>query len=167
MGKKFTINVQGYESTEVLVFGIQAPLLPIHRLAFFLNRKLEFNLCKKADFPFYYDGSSQDSFDFYTFSDEENHIAIHLVSNKSSLYLLNKYTSLDYLLFIQGSIDRLDIENIFENIENIENIFSLVNIPIDKIKDMDIILSDMEEHLDSIRRDETFSIQKLKDSKNL
>ncbi|MEG1572897.1 MAG: IPExxxVDY family protein [Bacteroidales bacterium] len=166
MVTKLTIPAQGYDSAEVLVLGMQAPLLPIHKLAFLLNRELDFTLCKKSDFTFYYDGNQQATFDFYTFPDLENHVSFYLLSNKSQFYLLPKFASSDFFLFAQGSIDRLDAPKIIEKIENIESIFSVANIPLDKIKFLDLLLSDLEEHLDRIRIEETPSVDKLREGLN-
>lgn len=126
------------------VLGIQAPLLPLHRLAYFLNERAQWNLTRMDDYSVHEadDGAAggramagvsggsdqpEDESVLYALLQHTlplERLNVFLLENKNPEPLV-KAENCDYFLMACGETSHYDFDALTETIEGIEAVFSV------------------------------------------
>jgi hypothetical protein len=151
--KKLLLNFD-FESKYALL-GICSPLKD-YRLSWFLNRSLNLKLTKIEDLKISFPKNKEASnFSIYYFDDEENFSTISFISNKTyGNTLLPEFQHADFLLLINGQFEKLNKKNYVSEIKKIANVLTVFNIEINKTKNIDTIITEVELHLTEVFRKE-------------
>ncbi|MDE5743768.1 MAG: hypothetical protein K2O53_04455 [Bacteroidales bacterium] len=119
--KVFSLNIDLDFLDNVYILGIQAPLLPVHRLAYFLNRDAQWDLTRTDDYLGAY------ALLQHTLPLER--LNLFLLENKIPTPLVPT-EDCDYFLLACGEVDHYDFKALTELIENMESIFSVYPVDI-------------------------------------
>ena len=131
--KAGTLDIDWSFLDSIRVLAIEAPLLPMHRLAYFLNEKARWNLGRVQDNQ----GCVQDYEGFALMKHilPEDRLNIFLLENKGTETLVSgSGATVDYFLLICGEVARfeeekedrhLNFQALSEMIEGIESVFSV------------------------------------------
>jgi len=151
--KKLVLNVD-FES-EYTLLGICTHLKD-YRLSWFLNQNLFLTLTKIEDLKIASPKSKDVSaFSFYHCNDEENFSMFSFISNKTpGNTLLPEFHQADFLLLINGQIGKLNEKKYISEIKKITNVLTVFNIEINKTKNLESVISDVELHLTDISKKE-------------
>lgn len=123
----------------VRVLAVQSPLLPLHRLAYFLNEKTGWNLSRTADYvempenaasP---ENAAQEGFALLQHPLPEERLHVFLLDNQFSFenkpittLVSGKNATIDYFLLICGEgAPHFDLKALSDMIESIESVFSV------------------------------------------
>jgi len=158
MGKRLIVDSNFLSDFNII--GIAYHLYD-YQLSFHLNKSLQINLKKTADFKtFTLKGESLHSFSFANYADFENRIEFYLVSNHDQDGLLiPALKQIDFFLIIQG-IENMGIsgftlsglDDLIQHIRIVPNILAAYEIQKNNIKGIDVIISDIELHLLDIEK---------------
>lgn len=119
--KIFTLDIDLDFLDNVYVLGIQAPLLPLHRLAYFLNEDIQWNLSREDDYA--------GTYALLQHASPLDRLNIFLLENRGEKPLVPT-ENCDYFLMICGEVARYDFAALTACIENMESIFSVYPIDI-------------------------------------
>jgi hypothetical protein len=129
-----------------------------YRLLFFVSKTLDFSFTKLQDIPLYDKKGKLGDFSFYHFAEEEKHLNYYLFSNKSRGQIaIPAYRNFDYFLLIDDKINAVYQRELLNNLRSIPILQAAMNIPSTNLKDLDILLEDIELHLNNLKK-----IKKLK-----
>jgi len=119
-----------------------------YRLSWHLNRLFDINLEKFDDFKYFSTKSKQEILSsLFLFYDNANDLHYHLISNRNAgQYLLPELKQVDYLLFLKGCFEKNQLEQNIRNISNIPNVIMAYTEEFSKIKDINILLAELEVH---------------------
>ena len=151
MKKKLKIEFDIH--SEYTLFGISSQLKD-YRLAFHINNDLKFKF-KRLDDLHYANGkiSEGNKFSFYYYFDEDSHQTFFLISNKNKNgILLSSTKQMDYFFIIKDDIKTTKKQQILSLIRNIKNVQAVLELDIQKIKNVDFLLSDIELHFNELKR---------------
>jgi len=141
------LNLEDFCNEVFSLFAIHTDL-DDYRLAYFLNKHLGINLCRKAfDLDFV---NSKGSFSVFEYIDQTNFLKWSLISNiynynfsvKASnddlfvesnnlvqkVNLLTEYKNVNYLLKIENNESQVDLEDIAKEIKSIPQVITLYDI---------------------------------------
>ena len=141
------LNLEDFCNEVFSLFAIHTDL-DDYRLAYFLNKYLGINLCRKAfDLDFV---NSKGSFSVFEYIDQSNFLKWSLISNiynhnfsgkishddlfaKSNnlvqkFNLLTEYENVNYLLKIENNDNQVDLENIVKEMKSIPQVITLYDI---------------------------------------
>jgi len=120
-----------------------------YRLAFFINREISLDLIKIDDIPVY--SEKEDAFfeyPIYTCYEPERRINYYLLGNNNSgTKMIPAYKQADYLLMLRGPVDFDRVNALMIAIKKINVIQLAFALDIDKIKNLEGIMSDLELHM--------------------
>lgn len=119
--KVFTLDIDLDFIDNVYVLGIQAPLLPLHRLAHFLNENAQWDLARTDDYL--------ETYAMLQHTLPLERLNIFLLENKVPTPLVPT-EDCDYFLLACGEVNHYDFKALTTIIENIELIFSVYPIDI-------------------------------------
>lgn len=142
--KILTLDIDLDFLDNVYVLGIQAPLLPLHRLAYFLNERAQWNLTRMDDYSVHEadDGTAgggamaggaggsdqpEDESVLYALLQHTlplERLNVFLLENKNPEPLV-KAENCDYFLMACGETSHYDFDALTETIEGIEAVFSV------------------------------------------
>jgi len=105
-----------------------------YRLSWEINRQLGISLKKENDLELNVKDLSQ-SFSFYEFLDEDNHLEYFLINNRSDNgYLLPEEKSCDYMLLVKGSIGETQKNLMIQKISGIKFVLTSYGIDVKQLK---------------------------------
>jgi len=124
-----------------------------YRLLYFANKALGFCFEKRSDLPLYGKIDKLGDFSFYHFYNDERRLNFYLFSNKNqSQVAIPDYKNLDYFLLIDDLIEANLMREILNKLRSIPVLQAAMTIPSANLKDLDILLEDMELHLITIKK---------------
>lgn len=124
-----------------------------YRLLYFASKTLGFTFHKLEDLPLYGKKDKLGDFSFYHFSDEEKHLNYYLFSNKSQgQTAVSAYRNFDYFLLIDDVIAADFQRDLLNKLRTIPVLQAAMHIPSSSIKDLDILLEDIELHLIDLQK---------------
>lgn len=124
-----------------------------YRLLYFASKNLGFSFNKLEDLPLYGKKDKLGDFSFYHFSDEEKQLNYYLFSNKNKGQIaVSAFRNFDYFLLIDDVIDAVFQRELLNKLRAIPILQAAMNIPVSTIKDLDILLEDLELHLIELKK---------------
>lgn len=124
-----------------------------YRLIYFASNTLGFSFNKLEDIPLYDKKGKVGDFSFYHFEDEVNHLNYYLFSNKNQGQIaVSAYRNFDYFLLIDNKIEAVFQRALLSNLRSIPILQAAMPIPLNSLKDIDILLEDVELHLIEIKK---------------
>ncbi len=136
-----------YDLTEeYIVIGICSHMKD-YKLCWNLNKILNTDLTKFDDFSFDEKNNGGGKYSFYYFYDQNNRNNICLLSNKfNNIPLLDKLPEADFLLMIKGYYSVKKTDELIAALKKTTNILTAFRVNMDKIKDMNLFLTETELH---------------------
>ena len=107
---------------KVYIIGVQAPELPLHRLAYFLNENAQWDLTCTDDYL--------DAYSLLQCRLSLERLNIFLLENKNPEPLI-KCENCDYFLIACGEVKHYDFEALTELVRNIEWVFDVYKVEVD------------------------------------
>jgi hypothetical protein len=133
---------------DLTIIGLSSQLRD-YRLAFFLNRDIGINLVKIKDLPVY--SEKEDTlfeFPLYTSYEPARRLNYYLMGNNNAgNRMIPAYKQADFMLMIKGQIDNERSGLLNTGIRKIPGVQMVFNLEIDKIKNLEGIMTDLELHL--------------------
>lgn len=122
-----------------------------YKLCWNLNKVLNIDLSKYEDFSSSGKKSSTEKYSFFYYNDANNRNNIFLLSNKkNNISLFEKISDADYLLLIKGRLSAIKTEELISALKKINNILTVFNVNMEKIKEMNGFLTEIELHQMSV-----------------
>jgi hypothetical protein len=140
MAKKLTFETNLTEGIKML--GLVTHLKD-YRLAFFINRKLEIQLKKFADFEC---SCAKGVYSWYYFSEGSNYPNLTLLSNNHEKGKLIPDFKMDYIILFKQMFDEKLISKYISKLRKIPDLTLVFPLQISKIKNIDSILEANEMH---------------------
>lgn len=134
---------------ELLMVGITSTLRD-YRIGYHMNKVLGFDFVRKADLPFYpSDNGSEPIYSpFFFYYREAVQTTYLLMANRASQgRLIPAHRHADYFLLVAGQDYSLDQEALFKALRSIPNVLMVYRAEMDKIRQMEYLLEDVELHL--------------------
>ena len=121
-------------------------------LMYRINKKLNFDFKKYDNLVIYpVKGIKENSFSFYSYSDE--YLEYNIIANRNpDGVLIPEQKQLDYIFILKGQIDAKQKKSIIGSIVKIPGVLTSYEININTVKNLDVILSDLELHLLKIHK---------------
>lgn len=155
MAKKLSVSKS--VSQKISFIGLSC-LANDYRLLYFTDKSLGLSFAKLEDLPLYDRNGKIGDFSFYRYTNEDKQLNFYLISNKSKGQIaLSEFRNFDYFLLIDNHIKAAYQRDLLKNLRLIPILQAAMNIPIDNVKDLDILLEDIELHLINLRK-----IEKMK-----
>jgi len=124
-----------------------------YRLLYFASKTLGFAFNKLEDLPLYGKKGKLGDFSFYHFSDNEKHLNYYLFANKNQGQIaVSAFRNFDYFLLIDDVIAADFQRKLLNKLRTIPILQAAMDIPTSKIKDLDILLEDIELHLIDLQK---------------
>lgn len=120
--KVLTLDIDYGFLDDVYIMGIQSPLLPLHRLAYFLNENAQWDLTRADDYL--------DAYALLQCKLPLERLNVFLLENKNPDPLV-KCEDCDYFLIACGQVKHYDFKALTELVENIESVFSVYKVEVD------------------------------------
>ena len=118
-----------------------------YKLCWNLNKVLKSNLSKYEDFSFNGKNSIDEKYSFFYYNDQNNRNIIFLLSNKkNNIPLLEKIPEADFLLIIKGVFSGQRTDELISALKKTSNILTVFLVNMDKIKEMNSFLTELELH---------------------
>ena len=119
---------------DFILFGIVTQELP-HRLAWFINKIMEFGFVRNDDIVFLHNGKEESHFSRFDYSDELNRLDYHLLSNnEEGIRLIPELRNVDFLLMIKGALSYFDKDHLLTLLKTIETIRLITEISPARLK---------------------------------
>jgi hypothetical protein len=127
------LNIE--EDTDCILIGLVSAE-PDYKLSLSLNKKFRISLKNISPVKLIGDTGSELAFSRFSNNDDPGDLVFNLTSNRSGKnFLLNKLKNVDYLLQIQNSEKKVNINDITSGLREIETVTAVFNIDINTIKD--------------------------------
>ncbi len=105
-----------------------------YRLSWEINNVLEFDLEKRENYEINIKGDNQ-SYSFFSFIDDENHLEYYLINNRCSKgVLIPEEKKSDYFLLIRGILRGGEKEELINKIGEIKNVLTTYEVEVDQLK---------------------------------
>ena len=105
-----------------------------YRLSWEVNKALELDLEKDENYEINIKGDNQ-SYSFFSFIDEENHVEYYLINNRcSNGILIPEEKKADYFLLIRGVLRGGQKEELINRVGEIKNVLTTYEIEVDQLK---------------------------------
>lgn len=165
MKKKLKIEFE--IQSEYTLFGISSQLKD-YRLAFHINNDLKLNFKRMDDINIANEKSNEENnFSFYYYFDEESQNTFSLISNHNQDgKLLPSAKQIDCFFIIKDYIKTEQKQHFLSSIRKIRNVIAAYKLDIKKIKNADLMLSDMEIHITEILRKKKEELKKTLQKKD-
>ena len=153
--------------SEYTLFGISSQLKD-YRLVFHINNDLKLNFKRMEDLPIANEKKDQENkFSFYYYFDEESHHTYSLISNHNQNgRLLPSIKQIDCFFIIKDHIKNEQKQHFISSIRKIRNVIAAYELDIKKIKNADLMLSDMEIHITELIRKRKEELKKILQKKD-
>jgi hypothetical protein len=140
--KKRILHVSPFD--DIKLAGISTTLKD-YKLAYFLNTLLRLDLKRMNDFVL--PDLADISFSFYYYDEGENQNVINLIQGKNEGYrLLPPKLPLDFLLLIRNPVSDERFAEWLQTIKKIQGIITVFELDVNKHKEIDPLLEQMEFH---------------------
>lgn len=150
MAKKLSVSKS--VGTQHSIIGISC-MSNDYRLLYFASKFLNFSFSKLIDLPLYGKKGKLGDFSFYHFSDEDNQLNYYLFANKNQGRIaIPAYKNFDYFLLIDDEINSPNQRDLLSRLRAIPILQAAMNIPTNSLKDLDILLEDIELHLIDLKK---------------
>lgn len=163
MTKNRGIISANYEN-EFVIIGIACHLND-YRIVHFLNKISNFSFIRYNDLIVYQKNNETPlGFPFYYFDDTENCTTFHFISNRSpDGIMINEWKQIDFLLISFGAGNNIDLKAIIKQIRGIPNVLAVSEMPITKKINIELLITDVELHINEIIKKEKEEEKKLKE----
>lgn len=105
------------------------------RLCWEMNQALSVDLIREEDYKLYDKDSTERSFPFFEFIDEENGIEYYLIKNRgSSGSIIPEEEKVDYLLILKGQVDDDLINSVCEQLQMIDIVLTAYPVEVQSLK---------------------------------
>jgi hypothetical protein len=105
-----------------------------YRLSWEMNKALEFDLEKDENYEINSKGDAQ-SYSFFSFIDDENHVEYYLINNRCSTgILIPEEKKCDYFLLIRGVLRGEQKGKLIQRIGEIKKVLTTYEIEVDQLK---------------------------------
>ena len=105
-----------------------------YRLSWEINNVLGFDLEKGENYEINIKGDNQ-SYSFFSFIDDENHLEYYLINNRCSKgVLIPEEKKSDYFLLIRGILRGGEKEELINKIGEIKNVLTTYEVEVDQLK---------------------------------
>lgn len=142
MTKKLTKSIDYIEGFHLI--GIVSQLKD-YNLAYFINQNLDIELKKYNDFNFEDCDGMMLNFSWYCHKDEHLLADFHLISNSSVLgKLIPSKKEMDYFILLRDFPSKEYSNEILPKMREIHNIQAVFNLDINKIKNADFFIENLE-----------------------
>jgi hypothetical protein len=146
MAKKLSIPVNLSEDYTVIAISCH---LKEYRISFQVNQSLRIKLKREVDLII--DGNEKEEhrdYALYAFNNLDQRCYYFLLANHHPEgKLLNTLRQVDYFLIVTQLLSREDKERIVFNLRNINGVLMAYTVDAGKVRDMDLLLGDLEMHL--------------------
>ncbi len=145
MAKILSSNIDYFEGYKLLGIASQ---LKDYSLVFFINQNLEFNLKKFENMNIVDNEENTAAFSWYYYNDEHIQYKIYLISNSSSSgKLFPSEKEMDYFMLLKDYPYEEDYDSrIIPEIRKIQNVLAVFNFDLNKIKNADLFIENVELH---------------------
>ena len=135
---------------EYLMIGLSSSLKD-YQLSYYLNKHFQTFFKKMPDIPFYNKNGEIGKFAFYHFYDEDLRMDYYLFANKSSKNsAVSAYPHFEFFVLFKLSSYQIPVNDILKEMRRVPFINAALQIPLQKLKNLDELLEDLELHLLSI-----------------
>jgi hypothetical protein len=117
-----------------------------YRLIYSINKALNCDFKKYDDLVIFpVKGKKKNSFSFYSF--QEDFIEYYIISNRNANgMLIPEQKQIDYIFVLRGQIDKHKEMLILNSLLKIPALLTAFKIRVDTVRNLDVILSDLELH---------------------
>ena len=159
MAKKVFLDVRS-EPSYYTMAGISCHLKD-YRLSFLLNQKLEFAFTRIDDLPAFLSGKKlQAEFALYYYKDEDRFNTFCLLANRSQdAVLVPELRQTDFLLLVEGEFRKAQKDPVLTAIRSIPNVLTAFEVRLTEIKNIEILLTDIEMHLMNVLKEKKKTFQ--------
>ena len=150
--EKMKIRLQTSQPTdeEYLMIGLSSSLKD-YQLSYYLNKHFQTFFKKMPDIPFYDKHGEIGQFAFYHFYDEDLRMDYYLFANKSSKAMaVSAHPHFEFFVLFKLSSYQIPVNEILKEMRMLPHINAALQIPLQKLKNLDELLEDLELHLLSI-----------------
>lgn len=132
----------------ITLFGISTSLKDF-RLCYLLKKYLDWDFAKFDDLPAAITGSDvPEMFSLYMFRDEDRFNTYFLLANRTlDKYLFPAIRQADFFLILEGPVKKSCKESMLKAIRKIPNIQMAFETEPGQVKDIELLLSDLELHV--------------------
>lgn len=132
---------------EYLMIGVSSSLKD-YQLSYYLNKHFQTLFHKLADIPFYDKKGFMGDFAFFHYYDEDLRMDYFLFANKcNSTIAIPKYRHFEFFILFRLSSFLIPIKDILHEMRKIHGISAALQIPLEKFKNLNDLLEDIELHL--------------------
>jgi len=140
------LKLEGFYSVEdVAIIGLNCTM-PDYKAVWHLNNTKLFDFKKEEDFQFKPLRSAELlNFSFFVYDDEAHFTYYYFIANKNQgFYLINEFKQFDFFLMIKGSNIGIKEKEVQSLVKSIAKFTFVYLIDIEKIKDISLIINDLE-----------------------
>lgn len=132
---------------DIVLIGINTAL-PDYRLAYFINRDTGFHFEREDDLPVYSEKSKVlKEYSFFRYFDPDKRTSYYLFSNDhENGKMIEQYSQANFFLMISDNRNPEDSKNLQSQLRKITSVTFVFVAVLDKIKDLEGILHDLELH---------------------
>lgn len=118
-----------------------------YSMAFQINGNLSTDLKNYDDIYFEMASDPEQGFSWYYFKDEKDHTHYYLIANKSQgSLLLPSQKTFDFILLLKDALNDEIATAIANKIRKTQGVTAVFQLPMNKIKDMDVLMETIELH---------------------
>ena len=133
---RLKLNIE--QNTDYILLGLVSAE-PDYKLSLALNKKFRISLKNISPLLLPGDNNSELTFSRFSNNDDPDGIIYSLISNRSGKnFLLSKLKNVDYLLYIQISEKKPDLDQITSSLRNIETVTAVFIVDLNTIKDKNL-----------------------------
>ncbi len=148
---KIRLQLSQPTDEEHLMIGVSSSLKD-YQLSYYLNKHFQTYFKKMPDIPFYNKNGEIGKFAFYHFYDEDLRMDYYLFANKSSkTTAVGAYPHFEFFVLFKLSSYQVHVNDILKEMRRIPYINAALQIPLQKLKNLEELLEDLELHLLSIK----------------
>lgn len=135
------------ELPDVQLVGIHTAL-PDYRLAYFINKETEINFERQDDLPVYDEKMKiLKNYSFFNYNDSDKRTSYYLISNDHETgKMVEQYTQANFFLMVSENRNPEDLKSLMSKLRKIPSVTFVFEAVVNKIKDMEGILHDLELH---------------------
>jgi hypothetical protein len=146
MARKLSIPVNLSEDYTVIAISCH---LKEYRISFQINQSLRIKLKREGDLII--GGNEKEEhrdYALYVFNNLDQRCYYFLIANHhADGKLLNTLGQVDYFLIVTQLLSKEDISRTVSNLRNINGVLTAYRVESNKVRDMDLLLNDLEMHL--------------------
>lgn len=139
------------QAPDLQLIGINTDLAD-YKLAYFINRDISIKLERLDNLPVFCEKSKNVKlYPFFESHDHDRRVSYYLIGNNlPSGKMIDQYSQADYFLLIKGKLDEETNKKILSCLRQMNSVTFVFVAVLNKIKELDGILQDLELHLLSL-----------------